>query len=62
MNSRQRKTLESIFAQPVPVVLAWAELESLLLAMGAKKGAVHGFGLNLDRQIFFYISRIILVR
>lgn len=37
MNSRQRKTLEAIFAKPVPVDLSWAELESLLLAIGAKK-------------------------
>lgn len=37
MNSRQRKTLEAIFARPVPVDLAWTELESLFLAVGAKK-------------------------
>lgn len=42
MNSRQRKTLEAIFARPAPVDMAWADLESLFLAVGAKK--VEGSG------------------
>lgn len=37
MNSRQRETLEAIFARPVPADLACSELESLLLAIGARK-------------------------
>ena len=34
MNSRQRKTLAAIFSNPTPKSLAWADIESLLLAVG----------------------------
>ena len=34
MNSKQRKTLEAIFADPAPPNLAWADIESLLKAVG----------------------------
>ncbi|WP_423234816.1 type II toxin-antitoxin system HicA family toxin [Amphibiibacter pelophylacis] len=34
MNSRHRKTLEAIFADPVNGNLVWARIESLLVAMG----------------------------
>lgn len=33
MNSRQRKTLEAIFANPTPKSLVWADIESLLIAL-----------------------------
>jgi hypothetical protein len=36
MNSKQRKTLESIFCRPVPKKLSWNEIESLLKALGCK--------------------------
>ena len=50
MNSRQSKTLGSIFATPVPKSLVWADIEYLLDALGARKvnrdgSAVH-FMLN----------------
>jgi len=34
MNSRQRKTLEAVFAEPVRPNIAWADIESLLVAVG----------------------------
>lgn len=50
MNNRQRKTLEAVFATPVPKNLAWAEIESLLDSLGAKKvnrdGSAVSFALN----------------
>jgi hypothetical protein len=35
VNSRHRATLERIFAEPTPADLRWAEVEALLLALGA---------------------------
>ena len=50
MNNRQRKTLKAVFATPVPKNLAWAEIESLLDSLGAKKvsrdGSAVSFALN----------------
>ncbi len=42
MNSKQRKTLEAIFSNPVPSSLEFKRLESLFLALGAK--VVEGSG------------------
>jgi len=36
MNSRQRKTLAAIFSNPTPKTMVWADIESLLLAIGCK--------------------------
>ena len=36
MNSKQRKTLASIFSLPTPKNIAWADIESLLLAVGCE--------------------------
>ncbi|MGV6475639.1 type II toxin-antitoxin system HicA family toxin [Azotobacter vinelandii] len=36
MNSRQRSTLQAIFAKPVPSTLEWSRIESLFIAVGAK--------------------------
>ncbi len=36
MNSKQRKTLESIFADPVNGNLEWSLIESLLKAVGCR--------------------------
>jgi len=34
MNNRQKKTLLAIFTAPVPGSIAWADVESLLIAVG----------------------------
>ena len=48
MNSKQRKTLEAIFFEPVPKNLPWDDIESLLKAVGCKVnnrgGSKAGFG------------------
>ena len=36
MNSRHRKTLADVFADPVSPALKWAEIEALLLAAGCR--------------------------
>lgn len=36
MNAKHRKTLEAIFADPVPAAIAWRDIEALLLACGAE--------------------------
>jgi hypothetical protein len=35
MNSRQRRTLARIFAEPVPADLRWGDIETLLRGLGA---------------------------
>jgi HicA toxin of bacterial toxin-antitoxin, len=37
MNAKHRRTLEAIFTRPVPSGLRWAEIESLLAALGAER-------------------------
>jgi hypothetical protein len=37
MNPRHRKTLEAIFKKPVRTNLAWKDIESLFVALGAKQ-------------------------
>ena len=50
MNSKHRKTLALLSAQPTPKTLAWADIEALLLALGARRvnrgGSAAGFELN----------------
>jgi len=36
LNSKQRKTLASVFIEPVPASIDWADIEALLLAAGAQ--------------------------
>ena len=36
MNARHRKTLEAIFARPERADIAWRDIESLLVALGAE--------------------------
>lgn len=36
LNSTQRRTLEALFAVPVPTTLEWRRIEALLVALGAR--------------------------
>ena len=36
MNSKHRKTLAAVFADPVPGTFAWADIEGLLVAVGCR--------------------------
>lgn len=50
MNSKQKKTLEAIFDDPLRSSVAWLDVESLLLSLGAirkeGRGSRVGFSLN----------------
>jgi hypothetical protein len=50
VNSKHRKTLALVFAQPAPRTLAWADIEAMLVALGARRvnrgGSAVGFELN----------------
>ena len=37
MNSRHKRTLEAIFHRPTKQNLRWADIESMLMAMGAER-------------------------
>lgn len=50
MNNRQRKTLEAIFTQPIPTDLAWEDIESLLLSVGAKKTEGSGSRIRFELE------------
>jgi hypothetical protein len=36
MNSKQRKTFELLFEDPIPSGIAWSDIESLLTTLGAE--------------------------
>ncbi|PIO45720.1 type II toxin-antitoxin system HicA family toxin [Phyllobacterium zundukense] len=36
MNSRHRRTLAAVFADPVSGSIAWSDIESLLISVGAR--------------------------
>ena len=36
MNSKQRKTLEAVFRDPISGTIEWSSIESLLLAVGCQ--------------------------
>ena len=56
MNSKQRKTLARIFEKPIPKSLEWADIESLLIALGAecvnRGGSMVSFFMNGERADF----------
>jgi hypothetical protein len=56
MNSKQRKTLAELFKNPVPSTIAWTEIESLLVALGAEISEGNGsrvrIKLNTEKAVF----------
>ena len=50
VNSKQRKTLEAMFTNPVKAGIPWVDIESLLLSTGAhmKEGAGSRVGFSLN--------------
>lgn len=56
MNSKNRKTLVEIFAEPVNGNLEWGKIEALLVSLGAerteRKGSAVSFFLNGVRADF----------
>jgi HicA toxin of bacterial toxin-antitoxin, len=54
VNSRQRKTLEAVFRDPVSGTMEWASIESLLLAAGCKLAQAGGSHVRF--VIGFYVA------
>jgi len=56
MTGKHRKTLQAIFADPVRANINWADIEALLMALGAERDEGTGsrvcFALNGIRAIF----------
>lgn len=56
MNAKHRRTLEAIFARPVPSDIRWADIESLLVFLGAERSEGRGsrvrFLLNGAEAVF----------
>jgi hypothetical protein len=56
MNSKQRKTLKAIFADPVSPNIEWDDIERLFIALGCKKiegsGSRVGFAFETLRASF----------
>jgi len=34
MNSKHKKTLQAVYAKPIPAALEWARIEALLVSVG----------------------------
>ena len=56
MNNKHRKTLERVFARPIPNNFVWADLEALLVALGAERvnrgGSMVSFFMKGERADF----------
>ncbi len=57
MNSRHRKTLETIFADPISGILSWDRIEALLVSIGCN--VVEGSGSSVafekdGRRAYFH--------
>jgi hypothetical protein len=56
MNAKHRRTLEALFARPVPSDIRWTEIEALLVALGAERSEGRGsrvrFLLNGAEAVF----------
>jgi len=50
MNSRHRRTLAAIFADPVPANIAWADVEGLLLAVGCRQIEGRGSRIRFEKH------------
>ncbi len=53
MNSKHKKTLKAVFSDPVSGTIAWADIESLLVAAGCQiiEGSGSRVRFELDGQI-----------
>lgn len=50
MNSKQRKTIEAVFTDPIKASILWTDVEALLLSLGAlmKEGGGSRVGFSLN--------------
>jgi len=56
VNSKNRKTFESLFKRPIPTNIPWVDIESLLVSLGAEisegAGSRVRVKLNDERAVF----------
>lgn len=50
MNSKQQRTLEVVFAEPVNGNIEWARIESLLVALGCRVVQGAGSSVSFEHQ------------
>lgn len=50
MNSKHRKTLEALFADPVNGGLEWAKIEALLIALGCQVIEGSGSSVTFEKE------------
>ncbi len=50
MNSKHRKTLAAVFAEPLSGTIAWADVEGLLLAAGARLIEGRGSRVRFEKE------------
>ncbi len=55
MNAKQRKMCEAISGKPVPADLRWADIESLLIALGAERSEGSGSRVRFALNGFFAV-------
>jgi hypothetical protein len=48
MNSKQKRTLAAVFSDPVSGTIAWADIESLLIAVGSEVIEGNGSRVRFD--------------
>ena len=49
VNSKQRKTLEAIFAKPTDGALEWSRIEALLMAVGCRRIEGRGSSVTFEK-------------
>lgn len=52
MNNRHRKTLDAVFRDPVSGTIAWSDIESLLIAAGARVAEGKGSSVRFEKDGF----------
>jgi HicA toxin of bacterial toxin-antitoxin, len=58
MNSKQAKTLDAVFATPVPKNIEWASIESLLVSVGCRVTEGAGARVRFDcRGVMLAVHR-----
>jgi len=55
MNSKQKKTLEAIFSNPVSPSIAWRDIEKLLIAVGCNLEEGRGSRIRIIKGAIFAV-------
>jgi hypothetical protein len=58
MHSRHRKTLAAIFSNPAPKTLVWADIESLLSAVGCEVIEGDGSRVRFIRDAKIFLTKL----